>query len=150
MYAIEFELNSDDNTVNNSINVYLQNVERKLSKLLRSPAQKITRTLPIRTGRANEAIVDIPVDMLDVVHLRANADDSGYGLESQAAIVIQRSDRTSFERLRQLYVSNGYYIDNVLEFDYPIYVLNDSEFQITPRPSTDVTEVEIHILPTGS
>ena len=142
-YAVEFEVNSDNDVINNSIPAYVQNVERKLSKLLRSPAQKVTRRFTLMNGRDNEALFDIPEDLLDVVHLRFNTDDSGYNLESQGAITIQKTDRSSFERLRQRYISNGYYVENINEFDYPVYVMDDEMFQISPRPDDSVTEVEM-------
>ena len=142
-YAIEFEANTSNSRVVNSIPVYIQNVERKLSKLLRSPAQKEPRTFNLRDGRDNESLFDIPEDMLDIFHLRFVGDDSGYNLESQGTITIQRADWSSFERLRQQYISNGYYTDNVYEFDYPAYTLTNEEFRITPRPNSDITEVEL-------
>ena len=70
-YATAEEINTENQIVNNSIPLYIQYTERLLSKLLRSPAKKITRKFDIRNGRDNETIFDIPVDQLDVVHLRA-------------------------------------------------------------------------------
>ena len=142
-YSIQLDINTDDDMINNSIPLYVQNVERKLSKSLRSPAQKITRTFPVRAGRENETLFDIPSDMLATFHLRSMSDDAGYNLESRGAIVIQGTDYTSFERLRERYISNGYYLDNILDFDYPVYVMDDTTFKIAPRLPDEVTHVEL-------
>ena len=139
-YAIEEELNDENEIVINMIPLYIQNVERKLSKVLRSPAQKIIREFTIQEGSK----FPIPQGWLALISLRnKDAEGGGYTLESNGAIKIKGvSNQQTFERVRQ-YGETGdrrtrRYQDEV-QVDYPVFFKDESHFYIAPDLAAGTT-----------
>ena len=127
--AIEFALNTNDAEVNNSIPLFIQNTERKVGKLLRSPAQLISRIFTVDA----DSKFAIPTDMLQVHHLRRNLDTgAGFDILSRGAISIQRGERTSFEELKQYYAGTTYSYD-LGAYDFPLFRSDDQYIWIAPE-----------------
>ena len=127
-YAIMQDINKEDQATINQIPLFIQNVERKLSKILRSPAQKWEQVFTVDA----DSKFQIPIDLLEVIHIRRNEDSSGYDLRSQASTTVQKADRTTFEELRQRYTSNGYRGYGYEEFEFPVYRIDEQFIYIAP------------------
>ena len=137
-YAIESAINKDDEEINNSIPLYIQNAERKIGKVLRSPAQIYTTTL--MTDSMSR--LRIPTDMLEIYHLRFTEEDAGLSLESRGNISIQRAaERTDFEELRQYYNSTRYNTGDFI-YEYPLYRVDNQYIHIAPDQEAN-TSIEI-------
>ena len=139
-YAIEEELNDENEIVINMIPLYIQNVERKLSKMLRSPAQKILRDYTIEEGSR----FPIPAGFLKLINLRNKDEEGGgYTLSSMGAIKIKGvSNHQTFERVKQ-YGETGdrrtrRYQDEV-QADYPVFFKDDEYFYIAPDLTAGTT-----------
>lgn len=124
---INFVANPNNDIVTRSIPVYINNTEQKLSKLLRSPGQKVTRVFTMTTN-SRIAIRD---DMLEIEHIRWNQDTKGYTLRDRGSITIQKADKTTFEELRQSFDQFGFYPDD-FGFEYPVYYNDDQYIYISP------------------
>ena len=137
-YAIESAINKDDDEINNSIPLYIQNTERKVGKLLRSPAQLYTATFTLDSMSR----FSIPSDLLQIYHMRFPMEDAGYSLESRGNVSIQRAaERTDFEELKQYYNSNRYW-NSDFTYDFPLYRVDNQHIYIAPDQEAN-TQVEM-------
>ena len=125
--AVELSLNTDDEEVNRSIPLFIQNTERKIGKLLRSPAQLISRDFMVDA----DSKFAIPSDMLEVYHLRTKAESAGLDLRSKGSISVQRADRTNFEELKQYYTGTTYRYDYA-HYEFPLFRSDSTNIYIAP------------------
>ena len=125
--AILQAVNSDDDFIESSLPLFIQNAERKIGKLLRSPAQVVTRTYSVDS----QSRFAIPLDLLEIIHLRWDNDDGGYDLQSRGSISMQRMDRTNFEELKQYYSDTTYNYEYG-SYEYPGYRTDNRYVHIAP------------------
>ncbi len=131
--SVQQGLKNEDAFIENSIPLFIQNAEVQLSKIIRSPAQIITRSFQLDT----DSKFAIPSDLLVIKHLRIDTDTvSGYELRANGSIQISSADRTAFESLRQEYVGgrSGRTYGN----EYPLYRTDDEYFYIAPDFDSDM------------
>ena len=138
-YAVQEAINTTSTTINNSIPSYIENVERYLSKSLRSPAQKERRVFTVDA----DSKFSIPSDMLEVSHLRRNTDDSSYDLRSRGSIsVVRAPDRESWETLSQYYANTGPFWRDQSTYSYPYWIADNEFIWIAPEYDSG-TEFEL-------
>ena len=70
--AVRLELNVDDDRINSSIPFFIQMSEQSFQTRIRAPIQRARMLLTID----DQSRVDVPEDLLQVINLRINQDDT--------------------------------------------------------------------------
>ena len=132
--SIRLAMNTSDQQIIDSIPLFIQRAEQDINKILRSPAQIVTRPFTVIAGSRFQ----IPEDTLNVINIRTTAEDAGYDLRSQGAIQFLNGNKTEFERVRQYYTSNGGSFE-IINFQYPVYYFDGTHFHLAPDIDTGTT-----------
>ena len=128
--AVKLGINTNDESINSSIPLFIQTAEASLNKLLRSPAQIITQIFTLD----DKSSFAIPTDLVDMVHMRRNVDaPSGYSLENRGIITIECAvDKQQYENIRLNYTSEWRSTYLAGQADYPVYWNDGKRFYLAP------------------
>ncbi len=128
--AVEFILNTNDTKVISSIPLFIQNVGRKIGKLLRSPGQKTSRVFTVEVDDDDRSFIEVDGSILAVEHIRVNDDYAGGGdLTDTGKISIKRAQsRQQYEYLVQTYRKYGRN-----ETQYPVYYPENDMYFFAPN-----------------
>ena len=128
--AVKLAINTNDDSINSSIPLFIQTAEQALNKVLRSPAQIITQVFAVDS----DSKFAIPDDVVEIVHMRRNKDaPTGYSLETRGIISIECAvDKQQYENIRLNYQSNWRSTYLAGQADYPVYWNDGQHFWLAP------------------
>ncbi len=127
--AIELSIESSSPEIINSIPLYINNVEEKISDTLRHPAQLKRRILTINA----DGVLTLPQGILDIEHLRRDSEGQSYTIEGNGTITLKRAkSKTHYERIIKAYEVNSR-IGTVAGATYPTYWIEGRKAYVAPK-----------------
>lgn len=131
--AVRLELNVDDDRINSSITFFIQMSEQSFQTRIRAPIQRARMLLTID----DQSRVDVPEDLLQVINLRINQDDTaGDSIMSRGGTEILAGNYEEYKDLQRYYQSNiGFGTGRAIPTNYeaPVYWFDDRYFYVAPN-----------------
>ena len=131
--AVRLELNVDDDRINSSIPFFIQMSEQSFQTRIRAPIRRARMLLTID----DQSRVDVPEDLLQVINLRINQDDTaGDSIMSRGGTEILAGNYEEYKDLQRYYQSNiGFGTGRAIPTNYeaPVYWFDDRYFYVAPN-----------------
>jgi len=143
--AIRLQINTDDDEIDRSIPLFIQLAEQSFNTRLRVPAMRQRRVLETDS----ESRIEVPQDLLQVISLRENVDNTQGGttipndIRQRGIIEITAAqDYEDFQKLKLYSNYVGYFNSNLVGYDSPVYWHDNRYFNIAPDYD-EGTEMEL-------
>ena len=137
--AVRLEINTTDETIVDSIPMFVQLAEESFTTRIRTPIQRSTTMLTVDS----ESRITIPFDLLEVINLReSTASSSAYNdLRARGTIEILAGNIEEYREMKA-YFEGGNSRFSYTEFEAPIYWYDGEYFYIAPNYE-EGTEIEL-------
>ena len=138
--AIQLELNTQKDTIIQSIPLFVQLAESSFQTRIRAPIQRARVVLTVD----NESKVDVPSDLLQVLNMRIVGDElQGSSLLSAGQSEILAGNFEEYIDLKRSYSNDFTFNSYPSNYDAPVYWFDNASFWIAPDVA-EGTQIELY------